>query len=141
MSAIERAHALVPAPQRGELPRTDVIAGTRTEVANEVRRGSKRGEYATVSAMRHLDGYTWAVKVVRVKERPPAWRKWAIGAGIAMAVLGALCGAGWWLTSSLRHSVSEHGVWMALTLAAISAVAAGALKRSLLAEINVKIFK
>lgn len=132
------------APVSITLPRFDVIAGTRTEVTKELRRGSKRGEYGTVSNIVHVDGYTWAVKVWRIKERPPRWRKPLIIAGAVMVTLTSLCGVGWWalgkMFSGMSGVVSEHGIWMALTLMAISSVVVGLLKRSLLAEINIKIF-
>jgi hypothetical protein len=70
-----------------------LVRPTKRELSKAVKRASRRGEFASVSAMVRLPRGGYAVKFVRIREPQPAWiRPTVIGGAVAVAVMGACAG-------------------------------------------------
>jgi hypothetical protein len=70
-----------------------LVRPTRRELSKAVKRASRRGEFASVSAMTKLPRGGYAVKFVRIREPRPEWvRPTVIAGSVAVAVMAACAG-------------------------------------------------
>ncbi|MBW8792153.1 MAG: hypothetical protein JF597_00680 [Streptomyces sp.] len=71
----------------------------------ELDRGRLAGEYGAPSPVRRTRDGSYAVKVHRLKPRPPRWRKPAIIVAVVLALLVAVGAAAWWALASLAAAI------------------------------------
>lgn len=108
MTSLEHMREKHPAPivgRRVPMPVETLTAPyyAKTDLVASVHRQSRRGEVRPLNPhpIWSAERQVWEQRVVRVKPRPPAWRKpLLIGLAIATA-LGSLAGLGYWLMMTL----------------------------------------
>lgn len=111
MSALERQRVIT-----GQVVdyRLETWTDSRYALQAQIQRATKRGQVAQVShwvPVRGCPGW-YSVQVRRLKDPPPRWRPWAIGAGVALVVLGALVALTAYLIAAVATALMVVPAWV-----------------------------
>jgi hypothetical protein len=118
---------------------TEIIANRSAHLLKaELHRGQQAGEYGPASAIARTPAGQYAVKVHRLKRRPPRWRRPVLIAAVALAVLGGVVAAAWWALATLAAAI-PGGLVGGVALLVLLLVAAGKVGGGRVVEVLVRV--
>lgn len=117
---------------------TEIIANRSDHLLKaELRRGQLAGEYGPASAIVRTPAGQYAVKVHRLKRRPPRWRRPAIIATVGLTLLATVVAGTWWALAELAAAI-PGGLVGGLAILGLLLAACG-LGRGRIVEVLVKV--
>lgn len=111
--------------------RLETWTDSRHALQAQLRRAAKRGEIIQVGPWIPVRGYPgwFSVDVRRLKDPPPWWRGWAIGAGVVLVVLAALVASMAYVVSATAGGLAAVPRWVWGLLLAAGVTRAGIAAR------------